>query len=447
MSVVVANGGHHHVLICKGAVEEMLTVCTQAELGTDIVTLSPGRQQDALALVRDLNDDGFRVVAVASRSLPQQDATYTLNDERDLVLAGFMAFLDPPKESAAEAIAALQAYGVRVVVLTGDNDVVTRRVCRDVGLSINRVVLGQEVDAASDTELADLSEATAVFAKLNPAQKARIVQALQGRGHTVGYLGDGINDAPALRQADVGVSVDTATDIARESADIILLEKNLLVLEDGVLRGREVYGNIVKYIKMTASSNFGDVFSVLIASAVLPFLPMPVQLLIQNLLYDFSQLSLPWDRMDPEFLTKPRKWDASGIARFMAYIGPISSVFDVTTFGLLWFVFGASSIARQGVFQSGWFIEGLLSQTLIVHMIRTKKVPFLQSTAALPVVLLTTAVMAVGIYLPFSRRGVATGMARLPWTYFPWLAITLLAYCALTQGVKTWYIRHFHAWL
>ena len=325
----------------------------------------------------------------------------------------------------------MQGHGVRVVVLTGDNDVVTRRVCRDVGLPIDRVVLGHEVDDASDRELADLAETTAVFAKLNPAQKARIVRALQGCGHTVGYLGDGINDAPALRDADVGISVDTATDIARESADIILLEKSLLVLEDGVLRGREVYGNIVKYIKMTASSNFGNVFSVLIASAVLPFLPMlPVQLLIQNLLYDFSQLSLPWDRMDPEFLTKPRKWDASGIARFMAYIGPISSVFDVTTFAVLWFVMGASTVAHQGLFQSGWFIEGLLSQTLIVHMIRTKKVPFIQSTAALPVLLLTTAVMAVGIYLPFSRLGSATGMVPLPWTYFVWLVVTLLAYCA-----------------
>ncbi len=448
MSVVVANGDTRHVLICKGAVEEMLTVCSGAELGGDVVALSSERQREALALVRGLNEEGFRVVAVASKTLPPQDVTYSVSDERDLVLAGFMAFLDPPKASASQAIAALQGHGVRVVVLTGDNDVVTRRVCRDVGLPIDRVVLGHEVDDASDTEVADLAETTAVFAKLNPAQKARIVRALQGCGHTVGYLGDGINDAPALRDADVGISVDTATDIARESADIILLEKSLLVLEDGVLRRREVYGNIVKYIKMTASSNFGNVFSVLIASAVLPFLPMlPVQLLIQNLLYDFSQLSLPWDRMDPEFLTKPRKWDASGIARFMAYIGPISSVFDVTTFAVLWFVMGASTVARQGVFQSGWFIEGLLSQTLIVHMIRTKKVPFLQSTAALPVLLLTTAVMAVGIYLPFSRLGGATGMARLPWTYFPWLAVTLLAYCVLTQGVKTWYIRRFHAWL
>ncbi len=448
MSVVVANGETRQVLICKGAVEEMLTVCSGAELGAEVVTLSPARQQEALALVRGLNEEGFRVVAVASKTLPPHDATYGVSDERGLVLAGFMAFLDPPKASASDAIAALRGHGVRVVVLTGDNDVVTRRVCCDVGLPIDRVVLGHEVDDASDAELADLSESTAVFAKLTPAQKARIVRALQGRGHTVGYLGDGINDAPALRDADVGISVDTATDIARESADIILLEKSLLVLEDGVLRGREVYGNIVKYIKMTASSNFGNVFSVLIASAVLPFLPMlPVQLLIQNLLYDFSQLSLPWDRMDPEFLTKPRKWDANGIARFMAYIGPISSVFDVTTFAVLWFVIGASTVARQGLFQSGWFIEGLLSQTLIVHMIRTKKVPFIQSTAALPVLLLTTGVMAVGIYLPFSRLGIATGMARLPWGYFPWLAVTLLAYCALTQGVKTWYIRRFHAWL
>jgi len=438
MSVVVSNGDAHHALICKGAVEEMLTVCS----------LSPAREDEALALVRGLNEDGFRVVAVASKTLPVQDATYTVADERDLVLAGFVAFLDPPKASASQAIAALQGHGVRVVVLTGDNDIVTRRVCRDVGLPIDRIVLGHEVDDASDAELTDLAETTAVFAKLTPAQKARIVRVLQGRGHTVGYLGDGINDAPALRAADVGISVDTATDIARESADVILLEKNLLVLEDGVLRGREVYGNIVKYIKMTASSNFGNVFSVLIASAVLPFLPMlPVQLLIQNLLYDFSQLSLPWDRMDPEFLTKPRKWDAGGIARFMAYIGPISSVFDVTTFAVLWFVMGASTVARQGVFQSGWFIEGLLSQTLIVHMIRTKKVPFVQSAAALPVVLSTLAVMALGIYLPFSRLGSATGMARLPWTYFPWLAVTLLAYCGLTQAVKTWYVRRFHAWL
>jgi Mg2+-importing ATPase len=401
-----------------------------------------------LALARGLNEEGFRVVAVASKTRARRDALYDVRDERNLVLAGFMAFLDPPKASAAHAIAALQRHGVRVVVLTGDNDVVTRRVCREVGIPVAHVVLSHHVDAASDAELADLAATASVFAKLNPAQKARIVRALQGRGHTVGYLGDGINDAPALRDADVGISVDTATDIARESADIILLEKSLLVLEDGVLRGREVYGNIVKYIKMTASSNFGNVFSVLIGSAMLPFLPMlPVQLLIQNLLYDFSQLSLPWDRMDPEFLARPRKWDAGGIARFMLFIGPISSVFDVTTFAVLWFVMGASAVGRQGLFQSGWFIEGLLSQTLIVHMIRTRKVPFVQSRASAPVLLLTAVVMAVGIYVPYSRLGGATGMAPLPWTFFPWLAITLIAYCALTQYVKAWYIRRFDAWL
>jgi Mg2+-importing ATPase len=287
-----------------------------------------------------------------------------------------------------------------------------------------------------------------IFAKLNPLQKARVIRALQAGGHTVGYLGDGINDAAALRDADLGISVDTATDIARESADIILLDKSLLVLETGVLEGREVYGNIIKYIKMTASSNFGNVFSVLVASAFIPFLPMlPVQLLVLNLLYDFSQLSLPWDRMDPEFLRIPRKWDTTGIARFMAWIGPISSVFDITTFLLLWFVFHANGPAGEPVFQSGWFIESLLSQTLIVHMIRTEKIPFIQSRAAAPVLWLTSLIMAVGLYLPFSTLGSAVSLAHVPHAFFGWLLATLLAYGVLTQLVKTWYLRRFHAWL
>ena len=292
-------------------------------------------------------------------------------------------------------------------------------------------------------------QTASIFAKLHPLQKARIIRALQQGGHTVGYLGDGINDAAALRDADVGISVDTATDIARESADIILLEKSLLVLETGVLKGREVYGNIIKYIKMTASSNFGNVFSVLVASAFIPFLPMlPVQLLILNLLYDFSQLSLPWDQMDPEFLQAPRKWDTSGIARFMVWIGPISSVFDITTFLLLWFVFRAhGSVAGESLFQSGWFIESLLSQTLIVHMIRTEKIPFVQSRAATPVLLLTSIIMAVGLYLPYSSVGSAVSLAHLPASFFPWLLVTLLSYGVLTQVIKSWYLRRFHAWL
>ena len=300
----------------------------------------------------------------------------------------------------------------------------------------------------SDRELATLAERTTVFAKLNPLQKARIIRALQQRSHTVGFLGDGINDAAALRQADVGISVDTATDIAKESADIILLEKSLLVLEEGVLKGREVYGNIIKYIKMAASSNFGNMLSVLTASAFLPFLPMlPIQLLIQNLCYDLSQLSLPWDRRDEEFLKQPRPWNPEGIVRFMMFIGPISSLFDILTFVIMWVVFQANSPEHQGLFQSGWFIEGLLSQTLIVHMIRTQKLPFLQSTASAPVMWLTGIIVAIGLYFPFSPLGAGVGLQALPPSYFAWLGAILLTYAVLTQLVKGWYLRRLHEWL
>jgi Mg2+-importing ATPase len=448
MSVVVATRSRERVLICKGAVEEVFAICTLVDVGYQTMPFSDALRDQATRVVRALNEDGFRVVAVAHKTVPVSTDVYTVADEHDLVLAGFIAFLDPPKKTAREAIAALHDHGVAVVVLTGDNDIVTRRVCRDVGIPADRVVLGSEVEGLSDEALRTGARGVSVFAKLNPLQKARIIRALQQDGHTVGYLGDGINDAAALRDADVGISVDTATDIARESADIILLEKSLLVLETGVLKGREVYGNIIKYIKMTASSNFGNVFSVLVASAFIPFLPMlPVQLLVLNLLYDFSQLSLPWDRMDAEFLRRPRKWDTTGIARFMVWIGPISSIFDITTFLLLWFVLQAKGPTGEATFQSGWFIESLLSQTLIIHMIRTEKVPFIQSRAAVPVLLLTSLVMAVGVYLPFSSLGSAVSLVRLPATFFPWLVATLLAYGALTQLVKTWYIRRFHAWL
>jgi Mg2+-importing ATPase len=448
MSVVVTRRPGERVLICKGAVEEVFSICTQVDLDGRELPLTRPLWDQANAVVRGLNEDGFRVVAVAHKTVPISTDVFSVADERELVLAGFIGFLDPPKDSAREAIAALREHGVNVVVLTGDNDVVTRRVCRDVGIPADRVILGSQLEHLSDDELRTAAQQTSIFAKLNPLQKARIIRALQAGGHTVGYLGDGINDAAALRDADVGISVDTAADIARESADIILLEKSLLVLETGVLRGREVYGNIIKYIKMTASSNFGNVFSVLIASAFIPFLPMlPVQLLVLNLLYDFSQLSLPWDRMDPEFLRLPRKWDTTGIARFMVWIGPISSVFDITTFLLLWFVFHANGPAGEPVFQSGWFIESLLSQTLIVHMIRTEKIPFIQSRAAVPVLLLTSLIMAVGLYLPFSTLGSAVSLAHVPRAFFGWLLATLLAYGVLTQLVKTWYLRRFHAWL
>jgi P-type Mg2+ transporter len=449
MSVIIEREYRQHLLICKGAVEELLGICTEVEEDREVAPLADDVRKQVLALAQSLNEHGLRVVAVAyKRVLRAPSYTYTADDERDLVLIGLMAFLDPPKATAADAVAALHAHGVAVKILTGDNEIVTRHICQQVGLPVDRVVLGHEVDGLPADTLVDLAEQATVFAKLTPLQKARIIRLLQTRGHTVGYLGDGINDAPALRDADVGISVEGATDIARESADIILLEKSLLVLEAGVLKGREVYGNIIKYIKMTASSNFGNVFSVLIASAVLPFLPMlPLQLLVQNLLYDLSQLALPWDRMDQEFLEQPRRWEPNGIARFMVCIGPISSLFDVATFALLWFVFHANAPAHQGLFQSGWFIEGLLSQTLIVHMIRTQKIPFLQSRATLPVILATTAIIAVGIGLPFSHAGAAIGMVQLPWVYFPWVAAMLLAYCGLTQLVKVRYIRRFGSWL
>jgi Mg2+-importing ATPase len=448
MSVVVTNPSRERVLICKGAVEEVFGICTHVDLDDEVVPLSGVLCKEATSVVRALNEDGFRVVAVAHKTVPSSQHVYTVEDEQGLVLSGFIGFLDPPKETAREAIAALHDHGVAVVVLTGDNDIVARRVCRDVGIPTDRVVLGSEIERLSDNELRSAVRQVSIFAKLNPLQKARIIRAFQQGGHTVGYLGDGINDAAALRDADVGISVDTATDIARESADIILLEKSLLVLETGVLKGREVYGNIIKYIKMTASSNFGNVFSVLVASACLPFLPMlPVQLLVLNLLYDVSQLSLPWDRMDSEFLRRPRKWDTTGMTRFMVWIGPISSVFDITTFLLLWFVFRASGPGGEATFQSGWFIESLLSQTLIIHMIRTEKIPFIQSRAAVPVLLLTSLIMAVGLYLPYSALGPAVSLVHLPITFFPWLAVTLFAYGALTQIVKSWYIRRFHAWL
>jgi P-type Mg2+ transporter len=450
MSVIVAKPEGAHVLICKGAVEEIFGICTEAELGDDVVPFTNALRDEASGVVRAMNEEGFRVVAVAHKTATTPQSVYSVQDECNLVLSGFVAFLDPPKEFAVEAISALQRHGVRVIVLTGDNDVVTRQVCRQVKLPFKRLLLGSDVDNLSDDELTTAADDVNVFAKLNPLQKSRIVRALQRGHHTVGYLGDGINDAAALRDADVGISVDTATDIARESADIILLEKSLLVLETGVLMGREVYGNIIKYIKMTASSNFGNVFSVLVASAFIPFLPMlPVQLLILNLLYDISQISLPWDRMDPDFLARPRAWDTTGIARFMVWIGPISSVFDITTFLLLWFVFHATALVAGGeaMFQSGWFIESLLSQTLIVHMIRTEKIPFVQSRAATPVLLLTSAIMAFGIYLPYSPFGSSINLAHLPAAFYPWLIATLLAYGALTQFVKTRYMRRFHAWL
>ncbi len=448
LSVVVSREPQQHLLVCKGSVEEVLSVCSMVDYKGKLIVKGGEQIEAMLQLAKSLSYEGFRVIAVAYKILPLTNKSYTLKDENELIFIGLMAFLDPPKESAAEAIKILYDNGVKVKILTGDNDIVTKRVCREVNLPLDNILLGSEIETLSNEELAEKVEVATIFAKLAPLQKARIIQCLQKNDHVVGFLGDGINDAPALREADVGISVDTATDIARESADIILLEKNLLVLGEGVIKGRGVYGNIIKYIKMTTSSNFGNVFSMLIASAFLPFLPMlPLQILIQNLLYDFSQLTIPWDQMDKEFLRKPRTWDPKGIARFMVAIGPISSVFDVTTFALLWYFYEANSATEHAFFQSGWFVEGLLSQTLIVHMIRTKKIPFIQSVATMPVVLMTVLIMCLGLYLPFSLLGPAIGLVPLPASYFGFLLITLLSYCVLTQLVKVWYIKKFKAWL
>lgn len=450
LSVVVAGEGGEHLLVCKGAVEEMLAISSFVAGPDGMCPLDAERRAALVARARALNEDGLRVVLVATREFTSAEAksAYSLSDEAGLTLHGFLAFLDPPKDSARAAIAALHSHGVAVKILTGDNAVVTAKICHEVGLKVGTPLLGRDIARLDDTQLAEVAGRTTVFAKMSPLDKARVIQVLKSLGHTVGYLGDGINDAPALRDADVGISVDTAADIAKESADIILLEKSLMVLEEGVIKGREVFGNIIKYIKMTASSNFGNVFSVLVASAFLPFLPMmPIHLLIQNLCYDVSQLSLPWDRMDEEYLEKPRQWYAGDIARFMVVIGPISSIFDITTYCLMWFVFSANTIGEQSLFQSGWFIEGLLSQTLVVHMIRTRKIPFVQSTATWPVLLLTGAIMVLGIYIPFSPLGSMIGLQPLPWSYFPWLVATLAGYCVLTQLVKTLYIRRFKAWL
>jgi P-type Mg2+ transporter len=455
MSVIVDHEHRDHQLICKGATEEILAACTHV-LDEDsevngraaIVELKDERRQDAKELVAELNEDGFRVVAVAYREFPTTHGAYSVADESDLVLAGFIGFLDPPKESAGPALRALAHHGIAVKILTGDNDLVTRKICRDVGIDVEHIVLGAELQGLDDAAVGAIAAEHMVFARLTPNDKTRIVRSLKARGHTVGFLGDGINDAGALREADVGVSVDSAVDIAKESADIILLEKSLMVLEEGVIEGRRTFGNTIKYIKMTASSNFGNVFSVLVASAFLPFLPMlPVQLLTVNLLYDFSQASIPWDDMDPEYIRVPRQWRADDIGRFMVFIGPISSIFDIATFLLMWYVFGANAPARQTLFQSGWFIESLATQTLIVHMIRTAKVPFIQSRASWPVLATTGAIIAGGLLLPFEALGHKLGLEPLPGSYFFWLFGILLCYMSLTQVMKGWYIRRFGSWL
>ncbi|MEZ2576870.1 magnesium-translocating P-type ATPase [Buttiauxella ferragutiae] len=444
MSVVVSEQPQVHQLICKGALQEVLNVCSQVRYGDEIVPLSETLLARIRRVTDDLNRQGLRVVAVASKVLPARCDDYGRVDESDLILEGYIAFLDPPKETTAPALKALKASGIAVKILTGDSELVAAKVCREVGLDVGELVIGSDIENMNDKDLAALALRTTLFARLTPMHKERIVRLLRGEGHVVGFMGDGINDAPALRAADIGISVDGAVDIAREAADIILLEKSLMVLEEGVIEGRRTFANMLKYIKMTASSNFGNVFSVLVASAFLPFLPMlPLHLLIQNLLYDVSQVAIPFDNVDDEQIQKPQRWNPADLGRFMVFFGPISSIFDILTFCVMWWVFQANVPEAQTLFQSGWFVVGLLSQTLIVHMIRTRRIPFIQSRAAWPLLVMTLVVMVVGIGLPFSPLASYLQLQALPLSYFPWLIAILAGYMTLTQCVKGFYSRRY----
>lgn len=448
MSVVVEDKAGKRQIITKGAVEEMLAICSHAEYKGAVHPLTLELREKALEISGRMNRQGMRVLAVAHKSYLSKDRDFSVADESGMVLIGYLAFLDPPKPSAASAIRRLHEHGIEVKILSGDNDAVVQTIARQVGIDTGCAVSGPELERMDAAELRKAVLRTKVFARLTPDQKTLIISLLQEQNHTVGFLGDGINDAAALRQSDIGISVDSAVDIAKESADIILLEKDLMVLEDGVLEGRRTFGNITKYIKMTASSNFGNMFSVMAASAFLPFLPMlPIHLLIQNLLYDISQTAIPFDRMDADYLRRPRKWDASDLSRFMIFIGPISSVFDIATYLVMWHVFGCDSSVHQSLFQSGWFVEGLLSQTLIEHMIRTRRIPFVQSRASWQVSMMALLTVTAGILIPFTPLGGAIGLEPLPLAYFPWLFGILLSYCMLTQIVKNWYIRRFVKWL
>jgi P-type Mg2+ transporter len=444
MSVVVEDETGLNTLICKGAVEEVLSQCTRVEVKGEVIEVLPDHDAKRRKLADELNGQGFRVIALAYKQMPgsPDEPVYSVKDESDLILLGFLAFLDPPKDSATEALKRLHTLSVDVKVLTGDNEIITAYICKEVGMPVEHLLLGSQIEAMSETELAEAASATSVFARLAPAHKERIIRALQSKGRVLGFLGDGINDAPALKAADVGISVDSAVDIAKESSDIILLENSLLVLEQGVLEGRRVFGNIVKYIKMAASSNFGNMFSVVGASAFLPFLPMlPIQVLVNNLLYDFSQTTIPTDEVDAEWLTRPRQWTIDKILRFILFIGPISSIFDYLTFFLMLYVFNCWN--DPALFHTGWFVESLFTQTLIIHVIRTNKIPFIQSRASWPLILTSLIIVALGAWLTVSPLADTLGFVPLPPLYWLYLASMLLGYALLTQVVKTWFIRRF----
>jgi Mg2+-importing ATPase len=444
MSVVVEDKSGLNTLICKGAVEEVMGLCSRVVINGEVVDMLPVYDASGRQIVHDLNGEGFRVIALAYKEMPgaTDEPTYGVKDESDLILLGFLSFLDPPKDTAAQALKQLHALKVDVKILTGDNEIITAYICKEVGLPVENILLGSQIEAMSEAELAEAASGTSVFAKLAPAHKEHIIRALQSKSHVVGFMGDGINDAPALKAADVGISVDSAVDIAKESSDIILLENSLLILEQGVLEGRKVFGNITKYIKMAASSNFGNMFSVVGASAFLPFLPMlPIQVLTNNLLYDFSQTAIPSDNVDADWLTKPRKWTIGEIQRFILFIGPISSIFDYLTFFIMLYVFNAGN--NPALFHTGWFVESLFTQTLIIHVIRTNKIPFIESRASWPLIATSLIIVSVGAWLTVSPLAGTLGFVPLPSLYWLLLAVMLVCYVILTQIVKTWFFHKF----
>ena len=467
LTTVVQDKAGKTQMVTKGAVEEMLSICSHVESDGNVKPLTEDIRRKILEIVDRLNEKGFRVLALAQKSNPAPVGTFGVADEKNMVLMGYLAFLDPPKPSTIAAIKSLKEHGVTTKILTGDNDRVTRTICQQVGLRVSNMLLGAEVDKLDDVQLAQVAEYTDVFAKLTPEQKARVVSVLRQNGHTVGFMGDGINDAAAMKSADIGISVDTAVDVAKESADIILLEKDLMVLERGIIEGRKTYANMIKYIKMTASSNFGNMFSVLAASALLPFLPMmSVHLIFLNLIYDLSCTAIPWDNVDEEFLIAPKKWDASSVGNFMIWIGPTSSIFDWTTYSFLYFVlcpffvsdgilfndlptyFSGAALEQMqdtyiAMFQAGWFVESMWSQTLVIHMIRTPKLPFIQSRASAPLTLLTFTGIIVLTIIPFTAFGEMLGFVALPNAYFAYLFPCILLYMILASSLKKAYVHHF----
>jgi Mg2+-importing ATPase len=444
MSVVIEDETGLNTLICKGALDEVMSQCSRVEINGLVVGMLPEHDAKSRQMAGELNGEGFRVIALAYKEMPgaKDEPVYSVKDESDLILLGFLAFLDPPKDTASEALKRLHALNVDVKILTGDNEIITAYICKQVGMQVENLLLGSQIEKMNERQLAEAVRSASVFARLVPAHKERVVHALQSNGQVVGFMGDGINDAPALKAADVGISVDSAVDIAKESSDIILLENSLMILEQGVMEGRRVFGNIIKYIKMAASSSFGNMLSVVGASAFLPFLPMlPIQVLMNNLLYDFSQTTIPTDEVDADWLAKPRKWAINDIQRFILFIGPISSIFDYLTFFIMLYIFNAWTY--PALFHTGWFVESLFTQTLIIHVIRTNKIPFIESRASWPLIVSSLIIVAVGAWLTASPLADALGFVQLPPLYWLLLAIMLVCYVILTQVVKTWFVRRF----